>query len=133
MFAARVAISHVSQSNYMSNIERRRAEANQDEVPRRGAVSFHPTDRVELILNADYINDPSHNSFLFKNRVTPGSSIAYIYNLVSDIGAEDDPFKVRSDLTPVAKYKELGLRTKMTYDLTDRLQLRSIPDRKSGG
>src|SRR3546814_15174958 len=49
-----------------------------------------------------------------------------MYNLISDIGAEEDPFKVRSDLNPAAKYKELGLLAKMTYDLTDELQLRSI-------
>src|SRR3546814_8996010 len=49
-----------------------------------------------------------------------------MYNLISYIGAEEDPFKVRSDLNPAAKYKELGLLAKMTYDLTDELQLRSI-------
>src|SRR3546814_3602850 len=49
-----------------------------------------------------------------------------MYNLISYIVAEEDPFKVRSDLNPAAKYKELGLLAKMTYDLTDELQLRSI-------
>src|SRR3546814_12763632 len=93
--SARFAISHVSQSNYTFNLERRRPEPNQDAVTLRGAVSFHPTDRFELILNADYINDPSHNSFLFKNRVTPGSSIANTYNLVSAIGPTADHFKIR--------------------------------------
>jgi len=124
--SARASISHVSQSNYTFNLERKQPEPNQNAVTLRGGISFHPTDRFEIILNADYINDPNHNSFLFKNRVTPGSSIAFVYDLISDIGAEQDPFRVRSDLRPVTNYKELGLRAKLTYRLTDGLQFRSI-------
>src|SRR3546814_6493032 len=55
--SARFAISHVSQANYTFNLERRSPEPNQDAVTLRGAVSFHPTDRFELLLKADYINE----------------------------------------------------------------------------
>lgn len=124
--SARASIAHVRQSNYTFNLERKRPEPNQNAVTLRGGISFHPTDRFEIILNADYIDDPNHNSFLFKNRVTPGSSIAFVYDLISDIGAEQDPFRVRSDLRSVTNYEELGLRAKLTYRLTDGLQFRSI-------
>lgn len=124
--SVRVSVSKVSQANYIYNLERAKPEPNQDAVTVRAGVSIHPGDRFELLLNADYINDPHHNSFLFKNRATPGSSIAFIHNLLTDVGPEAETFRVRSDLSPVADYKEWGLRAKGTYKLTDSFELRSI-------
>ena len=124
--SARVSIAKVMQDNYTFNLERNSPEPNQNAFTIRAAIAIRPSDRFELLLNADYINDPNHNSFLYKNRATPGTAIEFINDLITDIGPEANPFRVRSNLSPVADYEELGLRAKATFKITDELELRSI-------
>jgi iron complex outermembrane receptor protein len=124
--AVRLSYSRVEQDNYIKNLESSSTEANQDASSFRAAIRFDPTDNFDITFAADYIDDPHHNSMLFKNTAFPGSSIDYVNNLLSDVGPEKDTFRVRSDIHPEADYEEWGARITANLRLNDQWKLRSI-------
>jgi iron complex outermembrane receptor protein len=125
-WAVRVSGSKVEEANYTFNLERDKPEPNQDATAARVALRFHPREDFEVLANFDYLDDPHHNSFLFKNLPFAGSGAAYIEQLITDIGPEADTFRVRSDVKPIADYNERGGRLKASWSINDTWQVNSI-------
>jgi iron complex outermembrane receptor protein len=125
-FSMRISAAKVEQDNYVYNLELDEPEPNQDATSVRLSTRFTPSDALEIQLSVDYIDDPHHNSFLFRNVPFEGSGAKFIHDLLADIGPEEDTFRVRSDVRPVADYEERGARLGIDWKLDDAWTLRSI-------
>lgn len=125
-FSMRLSAAKVEQDNYVYNLELDEPEPNQDATSVRLSTRFTPSDALEVQFSVDYVDDPHHNSFLFKNAPFEGSGAQFINDLIADIGPERDTFRVRSDVHPVSDYEERGARLGVNWKLDDSWTLRSI-------
>src|SRR5690606_39203689 len=123
-FSMRVSAAKVEQDNYVYNLELDEPEPNQDATSIRVSTRFTPNDALEIQFSLDYVDDPHHNSFLFKNVPFEGSGARFVNDLIADIGPEKDTFRVRSDVHPVADYEERGARLGVNWKLDDSWTLR---------
>jgi len=124
--AIRVSLSKIKQDNYTFNVDRSEPEPNQNSFNIRTSLRVEPSDDLSFVLNFSRIDDPNHNSFLFKNEVFEGSSFNFILDTIDDLEREEDPYEVRSNLDPVSDFKETGVDLKATWNIDDNWSLSSI-------
>ena len=128
--ALRVSAAKVDQDNYTLNLELPEPEKNQDAISVRADLLFEPTDNFDVQFGFSLIDDPFHNAFTLKNRPFPGSAVASVVDLISDVSIEPDNFRVRSNASPVADFRETGYRLEANWDVADNWTLRSISSYK---